>query len=238
MKNLERIYKTKDVDMLVTAGAILESAITNREFLETKRSTWGGTFFNDLKINLDTVIQTYLGMDNAQQLRRCTQALLAVQKVAMTDLAFVKVQIDEDFKDDKLRREELLKSLGFTSYLKDVQAKDQEALINLLFQFKTNATPEIQAELITKGTVHSLITNIISYADTLHSADVTQENFKGTKKAITAEGVTEFNKIYSSVISICKIASKIYKDDAPMKGQFSFHKVSKAINAESVKQIV
>jgi hypothetical protein len=145
-----------------------------------------------------------------------------------------KVQILEDFKNDQPRRDEITKQLGFTSYLKAAQNKDQEALINLLFQFKKNAIPKLQAEIIAKGMSKTLMANIIGYADTLKSADISQENFKGSKKVITEEAVTEFNAIYNEVLSICKIGAKIFKNKGIVKEQFSFSKVSKTLNAQKL----
>ena len=58
-------------------------------------------------------------------------AVIGIQKEAISQLAELKIQISEDFKSEKPRRDEILNQLGFTSYLKDVQKKDQKALINL-----------------------------------------------------------------------------------------------------------
>lgn len=233
MTAAQRNYKTKDVDMLVTASTILESAIANKTFLQTKRSTWTDAFFDDLKAKVENAIQTYLGIDSAKDLRQATQALTDIQTKAIKDLAEAKIQITEDFKSDKTRREELLKQLGFTSYHKDAQKGDQEALINLLFQFKTNLTDTLKDEIVNKGTAKALLDAITGYADTLKNADVTQENYKGTKKTITAGALKEFNEIYDSVISICKIAGKFYNDKPHLKDQFSYNKVAKTLNAKA-----
>ena len=60
---------------------------------------------------------------------------------------------------------------------------------------------------------------------------ITQESNKGIRKTITAEAITQFNTIYSKVISVSKISTKFYKDNIAQKEQFSFNKISKAINA-------
>lgn len=231
MATSQRNYNTKDVDMLVTASTIIESAITNKAFLQTKRSTWADPFFDDLKAKIDTTIQNHLGVDSAKELRQSTQALTSIQKQAIKDLAEAKVQITEDFKSDKPRQTEILNQLGFTSYHKDAQKGDQESLINLLFQFKTNLTATLKAEIVTAGTAQIVLDTITGYADTLKNADVSQESFKGQRKTITATAVKEFNEIYDQVISICKISSKFYKDQPHLQEQFSFNKVAKVLNA-------
>jgi hypothetical protein len=228
---VQRIYKTKDVDMLIAAATIIETAITNKAFLQTKRSTWADPFFEDLQSEINTTIQSFLGIDSAKDLRQATQVVLNIQRQAIKDLAEVKVQLVEDFKTNPTRQTEILTQLGFTSYHKAAQKGDQEALINLLYQFKTNLTPALATEIETQGTAMSMLNTITAYADTLKAADITQENNKGIRKTITAEAITQFNVIYSKVISVSKISTKFYKDSPAQKDQFSFSKVSKAINA-------
>ncbi len=144
MPTTQRNYKNKDVEMLITASTIIENAIANKVFLQKKRSTWADPFFNNIKDRIENAIQTYLGVDSAKDLRQATMTVLGIQKEAISQLAELKIQISEDFKSEKPRRDEILNQLGFTSYLKDVQKKDQKALINLLFQYKTNLSKDLK----------------------------------------------------------------------------------------------
>jgi len=225
-----RAYKIKDVDMLVTSATIIESAIKNKTFLISKRTTWTDPFFPNLKLKIDTAVQTHLGVDSAKNLRQATIIVLSIEKNALIDLAEFKVQVMEDFKSDKIRRDEILNQLGFKSYHTPAQRGDQEAMINLLFQFKTNMTTALKTEITAKGTTAALINNIVAYANTLKNADITQENFKETRKELTEAATNEFNDIYNAVISICKISSKFFKDKPALKDQFNFSKVSKTLN--------
>lgn len=226
----QRNYNVKDVDMLVTSSTIIESAIKNKAFLVTKRTTWADPFFTNLKTRIDNTVQNFLGIDSAKNLRQATQVVIGLQKNAINDLAEFKIQVVEDFKSDKPRRDEILNQLGFTSYHKQAQKGDQEALINLLFQYKTNMVATLKTEITTKGTAATLIDRIITYANTLKNADVTQETFKGTRKELTEASLKEFNEIYDAVISICKISTKFFKDKPALKDQFSFNKVAKVLN--------
>jgi hypothetical protein len=225
-----RNYRGKDVEMLIATSTIVETAITNKDFLITKRATWQDPFFDDLKSSIDKCIKSNLGIDTAKLLRQSTQAITKVQAQAIKDLAEFKVQFTEDFKKDKPRRAEILNQLGFTTYHRSAQTGDQEALINLLYQFKKNMTPALTTEISTQGTDVTLITNITTYADTLKNANITQETFKGSKKSATAAALKEFNGIYDTVISIAKIASNFYKEQPELKSQFSYAKVVKALN--------
>ena len=142
----------------------------------------------------------------------------------------VKIQIEQDFKNTPSRRSEILNQLGYTNHFKQAQKKDQEALINLLYQFKSNLTAELKEEIADKGTSPETLETIKSYAETLKNADVTQEGFKSTRPELTAEAITALNQVYDQTISIAKIASNFLKDNKAKKEQFSFNKVSKKLN--------
>lgn len=230
MAQIRRNYRGKDVDMLVTVSTIIENAIHHKKFLQQKRTTWADPFFDDIKNRIETTTQTYLGVDSAKELRSATQAVYSIKKAALNSLSELKVQIIQDFKKDKIRRDELLNQLGFKAHHTKAQENDQEALIDLLFQFKTNMTASVKNEIIAKGTAEETIDEIVSYADSLLGANVNQETFKGQRKEITATVVKEFNEIHADVISISNIAARFFKDNPAAKEQFSFRKVSKTLN--------
>ena len=233
MSTPERIYNTKDVDMLLSIETIIDSAIANKTFLQTKRSNWADPYFQDIKAQINTIIQDNLGVDSAKELRQATIAVKEIQTNALTDLAEIKVQIEQDFKAQPDRKSEILNQLGFTTYYAQATTRDQEALINLLFQYNTNLTPTLKAEIVAKGTAATALVAINAYAQTLKDADVFQEGTKGTRKEITSETIQIFNEIYSTVSSIAIIAAKFFKTDAAKKDQFSFLKVSKALNKQT-----
>lgn len=227
---INRDYKSKDVEMLLSAATITDSAIANKIFLQSKRSTWADPFFQDFKDEIDQTINQFLGVDNAKQLRDATQVVLSIQKEAMRNLAELKVQIEQDFKQVPAQRTEILNNLGFTSFYAAVQNKDQEALIDLLYQYKTNLTVSVRTAIEAKGTAPALLDSIKSQAEVLKDANIFQEGKKGTRKALTNEAITAFNTIYSKLMSIAIIAAKFYKDQPALKEQFSFSKVKNNLN--------
>lgn len=233
--SISRKYKTKDVEMLTATATIIESAIANKTFLQSKRTTWADPFFQNLKTQIQATTDTYLGKDAAKQLREATQIVLNIQTQALNDLAEFKVQIEQDFKTNPTQKTEILTNLGFTSYHKASQKGDQEALVNLLFQFKTNMTTILNTEITSKGTAQATIDNLIGYANTLKDANISQETYKGTRKEITDEAINAFNQIYDQVISIAKISSNFYKNDKPKQQQFSFAKVAATLNSKPTK---
>ena len=145
---ITRKYNTKDVEMLTATATIIENAIQNKAFLQSKRTTWADPFFDELKTKIETTTDNYLGKDAAKQMRDATQIVLGIQSQAQTDLAEFKIQIVQDFKNTPIQRTEILTQLGFSTYHKSVQKGDQEALVNLLFQFKTNLTPTLNNEIV------------------------------------------------------------------------------------------
>lgn len=226
-----RNYSFADVDMLITASTIIETAIENKDFLITKRQAWTDPFFDDLKTKIDSTIKNNLGVDNAKELRKLTSSMKTLQKQAQTALAEFKVQIDMDFKKEPQQRDEIMNLLGFKDYLKAVQKGNQEALINLLYQFKTNLDKDLKNDINIKGMNRDAIDVILNFADNVKDTNVSQEKAKSGKKTTTTSYIAEFNNIYDEVIAISQIASKFYKDNPTLKEQFSFKKVAKALSA-------
>lgn len=230
-----RKYKTKDVDMVITIETIIDSAIANKTFLQSKRPAWADPFFDDIKTKINTVADKYLGIDAAKKLRESTQALITIQEPAITELSEIKIQIEVDFDHNPIRKKEILTQLGYTSHFKEAQKRDQEGLINLLYQFKTNLTPELKTEIVNQGTNQAQLDNITTFAETLKAANVTQEGFKGTRTELTAEAVNALDDVYNDVIKVAKIATRFYAKDKTKKDLFSFNKVSKKLNFSKIK---
>ena len=229
MKTL-RIYKGKDVEMLITIDTIIDAAIANLDFLASKRSTWKDPYLPDLKRAIDQAVQDHLGQDNAKALRNATLEVLAIQTPALKDLAEVKVQIESDFNKNPTLKKEILNTLGFTPFYSKTKTKDQEALISLLYQFKTNLTPDLKGQIVTKGTAEEQLDKIASYADDLKNKNVLQESKKGTKKEITEEAIIAFNAVYNEAIAVAKISAKFFKDRPTIQEQFSYTKVKNNLN--------
>ena len=219
--------------MLISVSTILDTAIKNKALLQSKRNNWADPFFENIKARVDDSIRACLGLDSAKDLRQATIAINAIQKQAIVLLAEIKVQIMVDFKKDMPRRDEILNQLGFTSFLAKANRNDQEALINLLYQYSANLTPQLRNEIAEKGTDAATLDTVLGFTENLKNANVGQEGFKGERKNLTNGMRTELNAIYQEVITISKIAAKFYKDNDSIRDQFSFSKVSKALNAST-----
>src|SRR3989304_6809525 len=226
-----RNYSCKDVDMLMASKTIAESFKTNISELSTTRTDWTEQYATGLITRIDNSIETHLGIDAKKDLRNATTTLASIQVPAKRDVSYFKTQIDEDFKKETTKRDEILKNLGFAKHLRGVQKGNQESLIQLLYQFKTNMSETLRQEIIAKGLNATLIDNIIGYADTFKQANVTQETFKGSTKEITQEVTDVFNAIYDEIIGICKKASNYYQYEPLKKEQFTFAKALSNLGA-------
>ena len=170
-------------------------------------------------------MQDYLGVSPKITLKQASLNLTTIQVAARKDVTFFKTQIDQDFKNDRTRRDMILKALGYKTYLKKMQRNNQEAMIRLLYAFRTNMTDELRQKITANGMNPALIDNITGYADTFSQANFSQESLKETTKEITQEAIDVFNAIYSEIIAFCRIASYYYQHEPLKKEQFTFSKI-------------
>ena len=227
---LIRKYKGKDVEMLLAITIIINAAITHKNFLQSKRATWADPYFQNILTEIDQIIQQYLGKDNAKELRNATQNVRAIQIPAIKDIIELKIQIDADFTSNPTLKNEILTTLGFKTSYPKAKKYNQEALIELLYQFNKNLTPDLTTTITTKGTDPLLLNKISTYATQLKDKNVLQENKKGTKKEATQQALIAFNTIYLKVIAIAKIATNLLKENPSAKEQFNYAKVLSNLN--------
>ena len=227
---LNRNYNYKDVDMLLASKTIIESFKSNIAELSVIRTNWDETYSKEMSDKIDEAIDKYLGVDKKKELRNATSNLASIQLPALRDLSFIKTQLEVDFDDDKAKLKELLNTLGFDSHLKQAQKKDQEALIQLLYNFKSNLTPKLKREIESKGINPILLDKVVGYANKVKKANISQETLKEVTKDISQDITRVFNDIYSEIIGICKISSNYYQYDELKKELFTFSKVVANMN--------
>jgi len=201
-----------------------------------KRATWADSFFPNLKTRIDAAFSTYLGADNAKEMREKTQVLKDIMEPAKAGLSTFKINVSADFTDNKPRLNEILTTLGFNKYWKDVNRNDQEALVELLYTFKQNMTPDLKAEITAAGTDVALIASTASYADDLKNANIDQEFAKSMCPQTSAEAVNEFNAIYTEITKVCKICKNMFKGDPVLNNGFSFSAVKRKLSGEAAPE--
>ena len=226
----ERKYSMKDVDMLMAARTLCKNFEDHKADIVAMRSVWADPYISGLKTRINDAISNYLGQDPKKDLRIATQNLKTIQEDAKRDLSLFKIQVEVDYNADKSRLSWLLTTLGFTEHYTGVQKGDQEALIELLYNFKLNMTAALKTELTGKGIDGTLIDNIKGYANPLRDANTTQENLKGTTQELTEEALTEFNAIYAEAMAICRITSRLFKAKPTVRSKFIFSRLQRRMN--------
>ena len=227
---MERKFSYKAVDMLIGSRVVCENFKTYKTELTAVNSTWADPFIDDLETRVNTAINKHLGIDTKSLQKLATGDIHKLQKEAGDKLALFKTVLSVNFESNKDRLQWILDTLGFTRHLKNTQNNDQEALIQLLAQFKENMTPELITEITDTGMAENIITGIINMAENVRDADVTQEKLKEDSKTHTEEAIIEFNEIYIIIIGICKIGHKIFKSDKLKAEHFSFDHIIRAMN--------
>jgi hypothetical protein len=227
----KRHFQGKDVDMLTACSIIVNNAIARQDFLAGKRSTWTRPFFDNINTRIDNAFRNFLGFDSPSVRQKPTPVIAGIQARAIADLTEVKIQIGEDFKFDKARRDEILANLGYTACYKKARSKTQAPLVQLLSCFKRNLTPLLADEMVLRGASRVTLDRIVSYADLLSAAHITPDLFKDGRRIITAEALAEFNAIYDEVISIARIARNLYKGHPAGQEDFSYSRIRAKINS-------
>jgi hypothetical protein len=228
MAEKTRVYSGADVDMLTACLTLVKQAIEVKSFLVSKRANWADPFLPDLQKRIEDAFNHFLGVDSAQALREATRIVKSIHQKAMEDLTDLKLQIMEDFKEDKAHRKEILTQLGFQSGWKQAQRGSQQALIEILLTFNKGMTPEMEAKIAKAGTSPNLISSLKEYGQALTTSNVNQEMLKKSRQGISANMVKEFNDIYKATITVSKLSARFFKDDPANKARFSYAQIIKA----------
>lgn len=233
---VKRKYRGTTAEMLISLSSLTEAAISHKATLIAKRSTWADPFFGDHNTRIEAAINTYLGVDSAKTLRNQTSTLKTLVGPAYTNLGDVKVQLEQDFKDNPDRLNELKTTLGYNAHWSTQTRTDQEILIQLLYQFKQNLTPAIRTELEAKGISGPSLTAITDAASDLMAANITQESLKQARKELTEAAVIALNKLYDDTIAIATISHRFFQSSV-IKDQFSYSKILKNLQGGSLSTL-
>ncbi len=223
---VKRVYNGGDASML-TALAVIMGVLNNatiKTFLKGKRSNWTDAYLKNINDAITAAFKDVLGIDGLGNQTKASKELYKAMEEVLPKLASFKKQVEIDFEDDN-REKQILDSLGFKLW-KKVQSGSQEALVELLASFDENMTPALQKEITDAGTDVAYITSIKTYAATIRDKNITQEGKKGDRKTITADGITQLNKVYNDVMKVAKIATTLYTEtnDKLTAEKFSYAK--------------
>lgn len=222
MTVVKRVFKGKDVEMLTVAETILGHAIAHKELLQAKRSNWADPYFEDFAARIQRFLTDHYGKDVAKDLRETTALVNSLQTSALLELAELKLQIEEDFKKDKVFLANTLRTLGFTEHYDAAAKRSQESLVKLLYAFRQNMSAELKAKIVEKGTNPAYIESVVAKAETLKTANVNQEIYKEQKKDTSKDLNEQLNAIYEEMMNVAKLATKFLKPQGINTDKFNY----------------
>ena len=235
-----RVYTGGDAAMLTSLAVLMgvASQPTIKTFLLSKRSNWNAAFLKSLTDAIDAAFKDVLGVDNKKKQTTASKEFYAAMEAVLPKLRSFKSQVEVDFEDDN-REAAILSSLGFDLW-KKVNNDNQQALTELLAKFSKNMDATLEGELVAAGIDASYITDIISYADIIKNKNIAQEESKKDKKTITADGITQLNKVYSDVMKVAKIATSLYEEikDNVTAEKFSYTRTLNTLSVSRKKEKV
>lgn len=230
---VKRAYTGSNVQMLTVLHTLVANAKEHQSELQAIINTYTPEYYVDLETRISNAVTTFFGKDFASKLRNATELVTSLQKEALEDLSFLKLVIEERFRKEPAFVEKTLKELGFDGYFKSAKNRSQEALVQLLAQFRQHITEEVKAKIVAAGGQAALIERILAKSNELLAANVSQEVFKDSRKGDTQEALTQFNDLYLEVIGIAKIAARVFKDNANLKDKFNYTKHLKALTGSA-----
>jgi hypothetical protein len=200
------------------------------------RTDWSEGYVNDLISRIDKLFQEVLGVNAKIDLKNATSSLKSIEVPAKKDLSMLKLQLEEGFRKQPKKRDDILIALGSSKYYRAAQSGNQESLIALLYNIKTNLSDKMRSDILATGITPELLDRILNYANDMAKANEIQESSKGKTKETTAQINKALEDIYREIIAICKILSRYHSDDPVKKEQFTFSKVVKNLGGNrSVK---
>lgn len=228
MQVVDRLYKGKDLEMLLSLLVLTESLIAHQRLLVVKRPAWSGPFFANLRDRVVSIARNYLGIPDLSQLKNSILAVKVDQATVLGMLSKFNMQAKSCYQSQGERKLEVLKILGLSDYYQLAnKSKEVEVLIKLLYQFEGSMTTDLQAEMVSLGMAQQQIDGLLSYVVRLRKAGVMPSVFTAEAREITPNTVVALNNIYQEVMSFCETAETIIKNQQILKNDFSYSKIFK-----------
>jgi|GEM_PF-4101428 len=227
-----RIYRVKDIEMVLALKRIIQNMRNNQKELVKIRRDITPEFLDTLEREVDEVIEKYLGLDKNFKLRKATKKLGSLYEQVMSDVGLLKTALEVDFPEET---EELKKRLGFSAYYTLADNGDQEGLQLLLLAVRKGMTGEFKERFIETGYADEWIEQVMGYPEQIESANLKQESMKDSKQYLTQEAIEEMNRIYSKVMGFAKLFRRYYKFDPMKRDQFILSRVVRQMNMSQAK---
>ncbi len=200
--------------------------------MPAERPLWTEQYFAELKERVAAAARNIIGANSITALKTATTAVKQQSATYRKDLSLIALQITEDYRKEPARRDELLSSLGIGLHpYEAVHTGDQEALSTVLFRFGKGLTEEVKKELTGKGIGAVRLNRLQEAAVAFQKANSGQEGAKSTRPVLTGTAITTLNDLYADVMSVAKIAARLFSENKPLKARFVYSKILKGINS-------
>ncbi|MFA5327374.1 MAG: hypothetical protein WC384_06255 [Prolixibacteraceae bacterium] len=224
---MKQKFNFKPLPMLVAALTVADHFEAEKQVFIDEKPSWGDPFIATFREAVSQVMNDYYGVNTKEELQKQTSLVNELAIRTHDDLAMVKTQIERGFRATPERGEWVIAKLGFKEYWSKASNSNQSMLIGLLLAFRNNLDQALRNELEQNEVNPVRINNLLSYADTLNKANITQESLKGSTKLDTEKAVSALNNIYDQAMDICAIGQQLFKNDKLKKELFVFSKLVK-----------
>jgi len=224
---MKQKFNFKPLPMLVAALTVADHFEAEKQVFSAEKPLWDDPFIANFRETVGRVMNEYYGVNTKEELQKQTSLVNELTGKAHDDLGMVKTQVERGFRATSERGEWILAKLGFDRYWGKASNGNQSMLIGLLQAFRNNLDEPLRAELEQNGVNPARLINLLSYADTLNNANITQESLKGSTKLDTEKAVSALNDIYDRAMDICAIGQQLFKTDQLKKELFVFSKLVK-----------
>lgn len=224
---MKKKFNFKNLPMLVAALTLADHFDTEKQAFITENPAWDDQFIANFRTAVEAILTEYYGINTKEELKAKTKVINELAQKATDEFGMIKIQIERGFRASAERCTSILSQLGFDTYWSKASKKNQSELIGLLLAFRNNLSAELRTELEQNGVNAQRLTTVVSYADTLNQANITQESLKGSSKLDTEKAVVALNDIYDRAMDICLIGQQLFKKDKLKKDLFTFTKLVK-----------
>lgn len=208
---------------ILACQKIAKSFKENIYELSSIREEWDPQYATSLNIWIDDTIDKYyiknLDAWDENKYKQWHEIMVA----GLQGLKILRASIKVDFKDDKAFLKDFFEKTGYNDYFSDAKNGDHISMCRFLMKFSKNITDETRKKIVSKGTVDSIFTKILTCAKEIKQFEECFEALEGEAK-INTYGQKEISEIYKTVQDICRIAIAYYQFDPVKRDQFNFYK--------------
>lgn len=199
-------YKGTSVQMLLALRLIAENALAMVDKMKAVRAKWDEAYFKTLIDTIDSILKNEFAIDPSFLLKEKTEQVQATEQEAKSALQVVKTQVEIEFRNEPIKRDRILSTLGLT-FVKQIGKASQVELVEMLTCFDKNLTPTLKTELSNVGIDDACLDRVCSFSETFYTLNTEQEVLKVGKKDISAAISEKLEVLYDEVINLSKLAS-------------------------------